>query len=366
MRRIWVAASNPIFFALLGISLLPAASIAQPGDVLLPAEVARYLHAGMIDARSKLRTGSFRATGTWVESDSRGESLSLDWEVFCAFDHDRNLFRFDQQMELPDALPQGVEAETQPATLSVVKTKLVTDPEGVIYWCDEESAKIELWGPTFEPSRRLYDFDVRCAGLLGVYSFGRGLTVEEFCKAWSSTKVREVTNRSGLQRIEFHNNESEVLFAQTIDERRGFTPIHAEFRDLALAGPSATFDQAELISKGSTTWKQINEQWVPASILLVYGKDRRELAFEWESVNEPIPDKLFQKEGLGLPGETFVSDHRLGKEIFIGRLDGKPTAYSDALPLSANRDHGWLWVAVVGLVLMAGLAVGVKWKRNAR
>ncbi len=98
---------------------------------------------------------------------------------------------------------------------------------------------------------------------------------------------------------------------------------------------------------------------------LVAGTDRRELAFEWESVNKPIPDELFQKEGLGLPGETFVIDHRLGRGIVIGRLDGKPTAFSNEPPLSANRSRTWIGSAIIGLLLTIGLAGWIILKPNS-
>lgn len=354
-----------VWAILLVVLVFPGAVFAQPTGALPAAETTRFLHAGMTAARHQLRSGIFRASGNWTEAHDSGEVIKSSWEVYCAFDYDSDAFRFDQELQLPLALPEGVRPGKVPIRLATVKTKVAFSTDGAVYWCDDESGMVELWGDSFETNPRLKVFDVRSVGLLGVFSFGNRVSVDEICDIRSRLKVRDVTQHSGVQRILYEAVESKVLIALSIDESEGFTPIRTEIRDLAEVGSNPTFEQAEVVEDDSVTWKLIDGVQVPESMQLVAGTDRRELAFEWESVNKPIPDELFQKEGLGLPGETFVIDHRLGRGIVIGRLDGKPTAFSNEPPLSANRSRTWIGSAIIGLLLTIGLAGWIILKPNS-
>jgi len=104
-------------------------------------------------------------------------------------------------------------------------------------------------------------------------------------------------------------------FTLAIDGKNGFTPIRMRQCDAPDRPPRTSSE---------TTWVQIGDVWVPKTFRIevrdVKGNSIRSscmLSFEWESVNEPVPDRCFTWEGLDLPRGTIVFDYRTRKDFTV-------------------------------------------------
>jgi hypothetical protein len=123
----------------------------------------------------------------------------------------------------------------------------------------------------------------------------------------------------------------------------------------------------EFGSRTLVNWTRVNEVWVPVSVLqesFVGPPRRRELNFEWVSVNQQVDPSLFTLEGLGYPDNMELIDTRSGTAAGNPK-GGAGTAEDDALgvgqrPVSALLRHV---SAVVSRVLLAAAICYVAWRR---
>jgi hypothetical protein len=74
-----------------------------------------------------------------------------------------------------------------------------------------------------------------------------------------------------------------------------------------------------------TTWTRINKTWVPKKIKAKSDEPATsELSFEWESVNKPVPAKVFRMEGFALPIGTQIINYKSGKRVYEGKIGMVP------------------------------------------
>src|SRR5262245_25775108 len=78
----------------------PAAGKGAPRDTGKPAtgeSQAEFLWTGMVDGLQRQQSGQYRAHGRMLDDDPTFGRLEGDVELFGAFDHGKNLFRFDRR-----------------------------------------------------------------------------------------------------------------------------------------------------------------------------------------------------------------------------------------------------------------------------
>ena len=97
------------------------------------------------------------------------------------------------------------------------------------------------------------------------------------------------------------------------------------------------------------------ERWINTYLL---GKRTETRTFQWQSVNHPIDESLFQPEGLDVPDNTKVFDARLGtRGVIIGYLyDGTIHLEPKALPVT-ELPHKLRLFSFQSLMFVIGLGV---------
>ena len=98
-----------------------------------------------------------------------------------------------------------------------------------------------------------------------------------------------------------------------IDASRGFTPTRMDHQRRAKSAGADVWD--EPFEQCEVTWKQINNVWVPESFVAWFRprqgySEEYDLAFAWESVNEPVEDVVFSAKGLELKPRSVIVDAR--------------------------------------------------------
>jgi hypothetical protein len=161
--------------------------------------------------------------------------------------------------------------------------------------------------------------------------------------------VEAVREDDGLIRVAWIAGERRDM-KRTVwfNEERGFTPERYEFQ-------GRTREVWKLRDVTTTEWQQQQGLWVPVRMThqgLVTKKDT-ELAFTWESLNEPLPDELFTAEGFESDEGTYIVDARLGPPV-ITEIVGQE--YSPPQPPDTPPRREWQWTPL-RIVLASALAL---------
>jgi hypothetical protein len=320
-------------------------------------ELAEFVLQGMKTNRDLLQSGVFRTRGRKKLAAEPGAIPAMDEpiEYFCAFDFARGMFRFDAQ----DWARIGFSEDTARAKQGVVEVsksdgKYVRTPKSSLHWSGHVPYRLIVDDPNSEPSRLEMVFDVRCLGMGFRHDLERFVEFPRLCELLSEQNIVEVAKEGNVYRIawlygKYRNLKRTIWF----DEQRGYSPIRLEGIAPA-SSPSATKQICEV------SWDKLSDVWVPLTLCLEKVKgDKQEykldMAFEWESVNTPVPDRAFAAEGLGLPPSTEMVSTQLGKPVSLGRVAGRPED-----PPLPEGDSAWTTrvVAVsIGLAIILMLLV---------
>ncbi len=343
------------------------------------SELARFALDGFRDSRQRLRSGVFRVTGrrehwriTDIETLARETLQCEDFEQFCAFDFDRQLFRLDHlgtSAEPPrDEMPSG--------------GKYVRTKDYSIHWIiGSRQANY------FQPERRAIEsmmiFDIRLVGFtnMGTLMF-RDVDWEKWKQVVDSrgSRIRDAGMLGSLYNLAWFSPESRVGGVVSVDANQGFSPVRNElFLTDGKTGKIAVLEEMgvpPLREVHLATWMEKNGIWVPTSLaadIESYSThvDRRtarryELAFQWESVNEPLDEKLFDWAGMKLPEKTRVLDNRLGWPPIVVASVGQYVAPPPQPELPASSfGPGWRILLIVGLHAVAFVTL-LYWGRRRR
>lgn len=332
-------------------------------------ELGRLQFRGMLDSRKRLSSGVFRGIEKEYSEQFLDDSHNQQkaQHVFCAFDFQKNWMRFDRDTGKTMAGKRGAAKEDINIPL---RGKYVRRPEHTLRWSTSGIHDVVRGKATAPPPDIVSPFDVRCVGILfnsvmeGLEI--RGLGFDKICDhIISNVHIVEVSHEAnGICRVVWslqppRNDKYDMLITTWFNQ--AYLPIRQEGRFAATQ---------KLISKMEVTWQQMADVWVPRTYK---GEDfsmspgdsglrrKRELVFEWESVNESLPEKYFTVAGLDLPGDTLVSSDELGKFVTLGTIADKEATIAGkeaALPeLKENRTRPVL--VVVSLVLMVILTIAI-------
>lgn len=338
-------------FVAMPLALSIAATAAARSSETPPRE-ADFLLKGMQDARQRLLTGVFRASGWW--SDERLEDRRRsdgEIEVYCAFDFAERVLRFDRSQVYPaDAAGPG---KPQPRASKYVRTP----KESLFFW--DDSSIIEVQPADWQHGAYGIPFDVRLVGLSTWAEFLFGQRFEDsYAGLLAETLVGVSEEPTGIRHITWlcDGDARDVKRELWLNEQEGFTPVHAEVRYL----DKRTNQWGEPVSIGDASWQEKSGIWVPRTWTIEDRQGRGnltryDLSFHWESVNEPVAPELFTAEGMKPRKGTLVVTSELGKPI-VRETVGFPTFEH---PQSVRQDGAsavlrWKIIGVMGGILLFG------------
>jgi hypothetical protein len=151
-----------------------------------------------------------------------------------------------------------------------------------------------------------------------------------------------------------------------ISEAQGFSPIRFEIRVPTFGErPDNNGDGWDDVphSLSEVTWIERSGVWVPVSLRVetnfgpggTHRQVTQELAFDWESVNEPVDDELFTALAIAPSEDTELVDMRLGEPVSLGTVGQQ----AHPVPLVAAEGRASLrWVIAAAVaVAVAGLGL---------
>jgi hypothetical protein len=309
--------------------------------------LAKYILAGLRSEHDSFRSGVFRATGTLVRRASSAKSRTRKIQLFCAFDTDRGVFRFDRhELGTP---PDNANPDQH---CIYIRTR-----DQSIHSSDSGPASVTtIRPPEHKPLCR--PFDARLIGLAMPQELER-LSHAQFMNFFDSQQeVAEVDRIGETYRVTWVSGRTGGL-RRTIwfDEGIAFAPIRFEFRAKEGSGVSNIMHSME------AKWTRTAGTVVPIEFV---SSDPRadevmELTFTWDGVNTPIPENYFTIDGLALEDGAYVADSRLKPAVLVeivGQQERTPPQVPTrtAEPTTAQAGQS-IWIiagacAVVGVVVM--------------
>jgi hypothetical protein len=298
--------------------------------------------------RESLQRGVFRCQGQWVETKG-GISRNGDIEMLCAFDALANNWRFDRKQAYSTRVG---EKRAQP-----IHTKLAWTAKDAKIW-EVGRPLAEVYSADFRPKIYGKPFDVRTIGLMYWADFLNGTSLESVLDAYRATAPDEVKDEDGsvtratwIRRKSLHDKRTVWL-----DKTKEYAPIRLEVSyPKTPVGEKEEWQAARVVS--DATWKKVSGVWVPETYRIEYrppsgNMSRYDLAFEWETVNDSVPNSWFEFSSFELPTGTVIADSRLGTPIIIEKI-GYPGIYEKFYQRSQ-----WGVLRFLGLGLTLALLVG--------
>lgn len=180
----------------------------QKGDTF------QFVWSGLKDNRERLRRGVYHANGCFVDDDPYWGRLDGKVTIFCAFDYDKNLFRFDR-ME-PERRgkqkiilgPEGLKALPKHDPKKVGDPKeawtiensagiwAVTERESIIW--NMAAHTVGIYKPHEKPGSVIKPFDVRTVGLLYWGNLERGTSWKDTFLSYTKPPREVVEERKGF------------------------------------------------------------------------------------------------------------------------------------------------------------------------
>jgi len=341
-------------------------TLALPGAEKTPAKavplsdsqvrLADLCVQGMKDGRERLRSGVFRARGRRVVDEAllvgKGPLLpETKWEVYCAFDHAKELLRLDwvqpmpwvrspKEMDPKQAAANDLRAALGDGTAEVhmVTHKYVRTPRHGLAWTSGSQHVLNQSPPGDAWKHRPAGLDVRALGLLLMVDFDKGKGFPAVVNNLAKMEFTEVgEDDKGLCHLVCVFGKDKELQRQLwLDRTNGYTPVRHELRYLDRSGPVPTW-QAKPRETSEVTWEQVSAVWIPRTFSLTLErapgvKASVELAFEWEAVNQPVPEEQFTPDGMDLPPRTQIVSWELGKPVVLGYTGKKLERSTDSTP----------------------------------
>ncbi|MBX9788531.1 MAG: thioredoxin family protein [Pirellulales bacterium] len=324
---------------------LPFVAIAEPIPDQERAKLAEHLFQQMRAHRAQLRRGIWRCTGSAVTGS--GESrLETPVELFCAFDVEQNLLRFDrtQSRRTITTWPKSGESlmPDDPAAPGTFKNPIITTNRYAYYRAADHSADymdggLQVWinRPAAAPHSSLEAFDIRAAGLLVSNHSAEWTLFETVLDGLLRFAPDEIVDQGeGLYRVRWFLFDGNHRRTMWVDVSHGFSVTRFELQDRrSPGGPREQDGWPAPYRVTQARWSEVDGVWVPTQ-LTMSGHPSTELKhqFQWQSVNRPVPTELFSIEGLNCQKGTSVYC-RLGSHVVVERHIGiEPIAWTEKAP----------------------------------
>jgi hypothetical protein len=174
----------------------------------------------------------------------------------------------------------------------------------------------------------------------------------------------------GIWRIRWLAFKGSLDITTWFDQETGYSPIRRESR-YTWYRPTPPLPQ----ETSEATWMKVSGVWVPKSLVLERtiktGHVKIDVAFEWESVNEPVPEAVFQTGSMLPAGESAqVISTELGRPVVLETIKGGPPheRTGDEKPASSSIPrHGIRrWVIPLNIFILLALVGTYYWRRRLR
>ncbi|GHT45332.1 hypothetical protein FACS189454_04630 [Planctomycetales bacterium] len=260
----------------------------------------------MDDTRLRLNTGICRVK----RLTKNGDDIVTNDNCFIAFDYRKNFYRFDviegdkgraKTLRTPEHYFSCINLSSEDEFEAVFRSS-VNDIKPVAFISPFDVRAVGLFVPY--GSYWLHDYAEYRDGILK--RSNDIIEVEEYGDAF----VRLVFQAKNKQ-----DQPPPVKTTFFVDTKRGFTVV--KWEDVVLS---------RIVNTHETSWKQINNQWVPVSFVLSSNQGlSAEWYFEWESVNKDIPmtyfdPNFFSEESLDLfsreVGDKPIKIGTVGKDAY--------------------------------------------------
>jgi hypothetical protein len=301
-----------------------------------------------------LVSGTFRGVGrVKTPASEGGPEFEGKSSIFSCFDFSRGLQRFDRK----DELAQFDFDNGGGVKKFVLDARAVLTPDRIIDWNTGNVSLIRVRDKAAEPSPAL-PFDIRVFGMAGIPSIERNELVGGLLERYCKTPVTGLhSDPEGVHAISWQLS-ADVQGTRTIwfDETKGFAPIRMEVSIIEPGGES------RVVIKSQVTWQLVNGFHVHKSASIEMPSERLvAYDFEWENVNEIVPDERFTEEGLQVTSPLEVIDTRLGVPVVVKTLNFSTQDKSTEEHLSRNslaersRKSYWSTLIIISNLVAVGL-----------
>lgn len=314
---------------------------AQAGEAEHGGNLGAFLMEGMLGSRERLRSGVCKIAVRSLYPKSLTPEVKYDFTL--SFDYGAAKVRCDMR--------RGDRA-----------TRLARTPSSMVLYV-VGGRVVHRYDPAKElPFEDLKPVDVRILGIVNAADFASVFPFEKVRQVISEESVCEAAQeQNGLYRLSYETIVSGIARIRRtywLDAAKDFSPVRLEDRMFGIA--KGTEGLSRLIHTGQTDYLELGGAWVPQHVVLESKEAgvRHELTIEWESVNSPMAEELFELAGLDVPPGTAIIDQTLGKAIIAGKVGNERTVLR-------VRKNAWALILFPALALCV-IGVALWWYRRRR
>ncbi len=301
---------------------------------------SEYLFAALFDNHKKIKSGVFRISGSFDDPGGEFGPISGPIKILCGFDFESGKIRLD--MQRPVLFKQEGRVE-----LVDRKSKFAQTGKFVLYW-DNVNGIVFV-----RPWDRFYgansNFDVRLLGWVNSSTFDSCIAERSFdWDDYSATLMKapcSVEYQGERVVLSREMKEHNVSIRNELNAKGVPVP-----RKYTLSSGNWVRDTIEM------EWQEIDGIMVPKTYVQkdsdVRTKTGRTVKyfFEWESLNQGIPDHYFDIEEFGLPPETGIIDERSDPAVSLGVIG--ESFIRDEQVVRSDFTYHWVFGSVTCLLIL--------------
>jgi hypothetical protein len=329
----------------------------------------RFTMTGYKDGRDRLVSGVYQARGIYTEIDPIYGELRGEVHIYCSFDEGRKVMRFDRRQpyrEIVGKANPDAKGDHNGSKVSNRLTQYILKEDGIVYYYVDGSSVVSATFATKSPHIEA-PFKIKSVGLLYWNDYSRGVEFDRLYSAISARKPTQVVDETPqVTRINWDSESSKTRQTIWFDKTAGFGIVRMQMQHRKKEPTGAVFF-SEPQTTSEISWQQVNNVWVPKTFRLQteeqVGAPRSiELAFEWASVNKPIPSEDLTVENFRISKEARFIDYTGKQPVVIDILAANP----DIEVHKSFARNAWLpWAAITAL-LGVGLYLSFRYVRRNR
>ncbi|HUG19581.1 MAG TPA: hypothetical protein VMM56_11410 [Planctomycetaceae bacterium] len=269
-----------------------------------PEESGPYLLERLQASRAKLKSGVFQAHRVVTRKPTAREEQDqagpyLEEKIFCAFDFEQDLLRFDTERSGENAL------------LNQVFRYFTTRTEAWHFMSGRNGNMLKKILPHGHLQFRgeFHPFDIRLVGICNRTEFQQVSSYEklvEFYTKECTATGKLLEDKKYLLTLSHNAGKAQIRREIILDASRDFVPVQFDSRYLS----SESEGWRSLHPSITVEWKKSERSnaFVPAKLIFPEETADDEITFECKSVNQPLDQKWFTLVDLKIPHGTEIID----------------------------------------------------------
>lgn len=296
---------------------------------------SEYLFAALFDNHKKIDSGVFRISGSFEDPGGEFGPISGPIKILCGFDFESGRTRLDLQRPVLFKQEGRVELVDR-------KSKFAQTGKFVLYWDNVNGIVFVRPKDSFYGAKS--NFDVRLLGWVNSSTFDSLIAKQSFdWEDYSATLMK------ALCLVEYQGER--VVLSREMKEHN--VSIRNELnakgvpvpRKYTLSSGSRVEDSIEM------EWQEIDGIMVPKTYVQTKADRTVKYFFEWESLNQGIPDHYFDIEEFGLPPDTCIIDERSDPAVSLGVIG--ESFIRDEQVVRSDFTYYWVFGSVTCLAILA-------------